>query len=96
MIMMMIMILILGIVLAIVVIGWLIVASRVDWRKRKQQGYYEITLFLGSGGHTGELCQMLHNFKMDKVTILNILITSTDKSSENFFRNYIKSDHPQL
>lgn len=92
----MIMILILGIVLAIVAIGWLIVASRVDWRKRKQRDYYEITLFLGSGGHTGELCQMLHNFKMGKVTLLNILIASTDKSSENFFRNYIKSDHADL
>lgn len=78
---MMIMILILGIVLAIVAVGWLAIASRVDWSKRKQQGYYEITLFLGSGGHTGELCQMLHGFKMDKVSLLNILITSTDRSS---------------
>jgi hypothetical protein len=90
-----IMILMLGIVLAIVAVGWLLIAVRVDWSKRRQPDYYEITLFLGSGGHTGELCQMLHNFKMDKVTLLNILITSTDKSSQNFFTNYIKSDHSQ-
>lgn len=90
------MILILGIVLAIVAVGWLAAASRVDWSKRRKSDYYEITLFLGSGGHTGELCQMLHHFKMDKVTLLNILITSTDKNSEHFFRNYIKDDHPQL
>lgn len=72
---------------------WTIIATRVHWSKRKDRNYYELTLFLGSGGHTGELCEMLHNFKMRKVARVNVLIASTDRSSEHFFRNYIRRDH---
>jgi hypothetical protein len=67
--------------LGVTVTALAVIALKVDWGKRKNANYYEVTLFLGSGGHTGELCQLLHNFKMNKVTQLNVLITSTDKSS---------------
>lgn len=82
--------------MVVLALAWAIIAMRVNWKKRKDEGYYELTLFLGSGGHTGELCQMLHNFKMQRLSKINVLITSTDRSSENFFKNYIKNDHPEL
>lgn len=70
-----------------------IVAAKVDWSKRRDRQYYEVTILLGSGGHTGELCEMLHNFKMEKLSKLNVLITASDKTSEAFFRNYLQRDH---
>lgn len=80
-----------GLAAALAVI--LMVAIKVDWSTRKDKQYYEVTILLGSGGHTGELCEMLHNFKMEKLSKLNVLIAVTDKTSESFFRNYIKRDH---
>ena len=72
------------------------IASKVSWMKYKDKDYYEVTILLGSGGHTGELCQLLNHFKLDKVNRLNVLITTTDKSSEGFFRNYIKANHSAI
>lgn len=80
-----------GLVAGLVVIA--IVAIMVDWNKRIDKQYYEVTILLGSGGHTGELCEMLHNFKMERLSKMNVLITATDKTSESFFRNYIRRDH---
>lgn len=57
------------------------IAMKVNWKKYKDRKYFEVTLFLGSGGHTGELCQLLNNFKLERVDKLNVLITSSDKSS---------------
>jgi hypothetical protein len=39
--------------LAVAVIAIAAIALRVDWAKYKNSQYYEITLLLGSGGHTG-------------------------------------------
>lgn len=80
-----------GLAAALVVIA--IIAMKVDWNKRKDKQYYEVTILLGSGGHTGELCEMLNNFRMERLSKLNVLITATDKTSESFFRNYVKRYH---
>ncbi len=81
------------VIVGVVVVG---IAGRVDWRKYRDRGYYEVTLFLGSGGHTGELCQLLNGFKLDKVNKLNVIITESDKSSEGFFRNYLTNNHADI
>lgn len=88
-------ILVAGIV-AVAVVVLAAIALKVDWKKYKDSGYYEITIFLGSGGHTGELCQLLNHFKLDRVNKLNVLITSSDKSSEGFFKNYLKANHSAI
>lgn len=80
-------------VLAAAVATIVAIALKVDWSKRKDKDYYEVTILLGSGGHTGELCELLHNFKMERLSKLNVLITASDKTSEPFFRNYLKRDH---
>jgi len=90
------MILILLVAFVLLGVVWAIVATRVEWSKRKDGKYVEVTLFLGSGGHTGELCEMLHDFRMQRVGRVNVLITSTDRTSEDFFRNYMKRDHAAL
>lgn len=80
-----------GLVVAVAMVAT--IALKVDWSKRKDKKYYEVTILLGSGGHTGELCELLHNFKMERLSKLNVLITASDKTSESFFRNYLKRDH---
>lgn len=61
-----------------------------DSKAKKQQKHYEITVLLGSGGHTGELSLLLKNLQFSKADRLNVLITSTDKSSKNYFSNLFK------
>lgn len=51
----MILLLIAGTVVIAVALAALI-ASKVNWKKYRDKDYYEVTLLLGSGGHTGELC----------------------------------------
>lgn len=46
----------------IIIIILVLLIFKKDWKKYSNISYYEITLFLGSGGHTGELCAMLEGF----------------------------------
>lgn len=51
--------------------------------------HYELTILLGSGGHTGELTLMLKNLHFEQLDKLNVLITSNDKSSQQYFTNLL-------
>jgi hypothetical protein len=61
-----------------------------DSKAKNQKKHYEITVLLGSGGHTGELSLLLKNLQFNEAHRLNVLITSTDKSSKNYFWNLFK------
>lgn len=66
---------------AIFGLGFLYLVKKIDKKALKDPSYYELTLFLGSGGHTGEMCELVRGFHFTKANKINILIGSTDKAS---------------
>lgn len=60
-------------------------AKKVDRAKLSNTNYYEITIMLGSGGHTGEMCELLHTFDFNRVGLVNVLLTSNDNNSRKVF-----------
>lgn len=52
----------------------------------------KLVLLLGPGGHTGEMCKLLNNFRFEDTG--NIYVISPDNNnnlSENYFIKYITS-----
>ena len=78
----------------VIILGLLLafIAMRVDKKALRNKGYYEITLFLGSGGHTGEICELLKGFSFAKVMRINILTAQNDSSSLSFFRKSLDKE----
>lgn len=68
---------------AFVVVGVLLslVALTINRKALKDPSYYEITILLGSGGHTGEMCELVRGFQFNKTSKINIIIASSDRSS---------------
>jgi hypothetical protein len=61
--------------LGLLLLGWTILYLKSDRRKYSSLVYNELTIMLGSGGHTGEICELLKNFHFEKVQVLNVLMT---------------------
>lgn len=77
------------------ILGLLLAVLWVGMRLRcKRDQRYEVTIVLGSGGHTGELCHLLGSFDFARAATINVLIANTDRSSQLFFENSIKSAFP--
>ncbi len=67
--------------LAILALVLSFIALKVNKKHLNDLNYYEVTLLLGSGGHTGEMCELLRGFHFNKAQKINVLIGNTDRSS---------------
>lgn len=68
-------------VFAIAVVLGCMVALKINRRALNDPSYYEITILLGSGGHTGEMCELVRGFQFSKANKINVIIASTDRAS---------------
>lgn len=57
------------------------IALKIKSKRIKNPKYYEITLLLGSGGHTGEMMELIRGLHFDKVNRVNVLIGKSDRAS---------------
>ena len=68
-----------------------LVSLKVDATKLANPHRRETAFLLGSGGHTGELCQLIANFRVEDVERGHVITTQGDKSSSGFFRDTLQS-----
>lgn len=80
------------VVVILILILLAFIASQVNRQLLGNSRYYELTVFLGSGGHTGEMFEMLKNFDFRKVDKINLLVGHSDRSSEQFFMGSLKKE----
>lgn len=65
----------------------LYLVRKIDKKAIRDPKYYELTILLGSGGHTGEMCELIRGLHFSKSHKINIVISSTDKTSQGFFES---------
>lgn len=76
----------------IIIIFKTIFQRKRDKNRSSNASYFEITVVLGSGGHTGEMCLLLKKFNFVKMNKMNVIITQSDSSSEKYFIKFV-NDH---
>jgi hypothetical protein len=77
-------------VLLLVSFAVALIAIRVDRRALHSKDYIHITIFLGAGGHTGEMCELFKGFKFDRVSKISIISANRDNSSVNFWEKALE------
>ena len=68
----------------------LLVQLYVHRNRKKEKRAPKLVLLMGPGGHTGEMCKLLNNFRFEDTGNIYVISPANNKNlSENYFIKYI-------